>query len=158
MMTWMLAILLATSLHKAPSPLAGTWQLTGADEVRSDGSVVEPYGAHPEGLLLIDDEGRYSLQIFRSDRSHFASNDKRKGTPTDYESAVLGMSSHYGRCEVDAREGVLVFHIERASYPNWDGTVQRRSYVLKGDDLAYEIPSGAAGGVTPRSRWRRVER
>ena len=152
-----MTFLIAITLHAADSPLAGTWRLTGADEVRPDGSITEPYGARPEGLLIIDREGRYSLQIFRADRPKFASGDKHTGTAAEYEAAVQGMSSHIGVCNVDAPSGVLVFHIEHASFPNLDGVTQRRRYRLLGDDLSYEIPPSATGnGTVSRSRWRRV--
>ena len=48
-----MTFLIAITLHAADSPLAGTWRLTGADEVRPDGSIAEPYGARPKGLLII---------------------------------------------------------------------------------------------------------
>jgi hypothetical protein len=159
MMKRTLATLLFAFTASAGSgfPLAGTWTLTGADEIRPDGAIVEPYGSEPAGLLIVDKEGRYSLQIFHPDRARFASGDKRKGTPPEYEAAVMGMSSHIGRIEVDPSAATLTFHIERASYPNWDGTTQKRHYRLAGGDLCYEIPASATGnGTVPRSRWRRV--
>lgn len=141
----------------APSPLAGTWVLTAADEIQPGGERVPSYGAEPKGLLMIDREGRYSLQIFRTGRHRFASGDKRRGTPEEYVDAVMGMSTHTGRCYIDPRDDTLVFEIELAAYPNWEGTVQRRSYTLSGDHLAYRIPASASGnGTVPISEWRRV--
>ena len=43
-----MTFLIAITLHAADSSLAGTWRLTGADEVRPDGSIAEPYGARPD--------------------------------------------------------------------------------------------------------------
>ena len=100
-----MTFLIAITLHAADSPLAGTWRLPGADEVRPDGSIAEPYGARPEGLLISDRQGSYSLQVFRVDRPKFASDDKHKGTAAEYEAAVQGMSSHIGVCCVDALSG-----------------------------------------------------
>jgi hypothetical protein len=137
--------------------LAGTWTLTAADEIRADGTRVQSYGPDPQGLLIVDEDGRYSLQIFRPDRPKFAAGSKLKGTGAEYEAAVLGMSSHVGRCSIDPASGTLTFRIERASYPNWDGTEQKRKYKLTGDELTYEIPASATGdGTIPRSSWRRV--
>jgi hypothetical protein len=141
----------------ASNELAGTWTLTLADERRPDGTRAEPYGADAEGLLIVDRDGRYSLQIFRRDRPKFASGNKRTGTAHEYESAVLGMSSHIGRCSVDRKSGTITFRIERASYPNWEGTQQVRRYQLSGDELSYEVPASATGdGTIPRSVWHRV--
>jgi len=156
-----LAVLLLTLAASAQAAdntsLAGTWTLIAADEIRPDGTIVQPYGAEPKGLLIIDADGRYSLQIFRADRPKFASRDKRKGTPQEYEAAVLGMSSHIGRCSIEPQSSTLTFRIEWASYPNWDGTEQKRRYRLSGDVLSYEIPASATGdGTIPRSTWRRL--
>jgi Lipocalin-like domain len=70
---------------------------------------------------------------------------------------VLGTSTHVGRVDVDPANGVLVFHIELASFPNWEGTEQKRKYVMSGDELTYQVPTAASGnGTTPISVWRRV--
>jgi hypothetical protein len=141
----------------APSVLAGTWTLTRADEIRPDGEIVEPYGADATGLLMIDSSGRYSLQIFRQHRPRFAAGDKRRGTAAEFEAAVLGTSAHVGRCSVEPATGTLTFSIEHAAYPNWEGTVQKRKYLLNGDTLSYEIPASATGdGTIPRSFWKRL--
>src|SRR6185437_15902336 len=60
--------------------LAGTWTLVTADVMHPDGSRSHDYGDAPKGLLMVDREGRYSLQIFRSDRVPFANPDKAKAT------------------------------------------------------------------------------
>ncbi len=140
-----------------PHPLTGTWTLEAADDIRPDGVRVPAYGRAPRGLLIVDAEGRYSLQIFRSDRPRFASGDKRRGTVEEYQAAVLGMSSHVGEIAVDSSAGVLTFRIALASYPNWEGTEQRRSYELVGDLLTYRLPvqAGSSGNI-PLSSWRRV--
>lgn len=158
-LTLFAALALAVSCAPAPttSPLAGTWTLVAADDLLPDGRRVPAYGSHPRGLLLVDADGRYSLQIFRPDRQRFASGDKRRGTAEEYRGAVLGMSSHIGRCAIDPDGRTLTFRIERAAYPNWDGTEQKRKFALSGDELSYQIPASAAGtGVIPISVWRRV--
>ncbi len=137
--------------------LEGTWILRAADEIRPDGVRVPSYGPDPRGLLIIDRDGRYSLQIFRPGRPKFASGDKRRGTPEEYEATVLGMSSHIGTILFDPAHGNLTFRIEIASYPNWDATEQTRQFELFGDLLTYRIPAAATGnGSTPISVWQRV--
>jgi lipocalin-like protein len=138
----------------APS-LAGTWTLSAADDLLPDGSRVKAYGESPQGLLVLTPEGRYSLQIFRSDRAKFASGNKRRGTAAEYEAAVLGMSSHVGRYAVDAANHTITFSIERASYPNWDGTEQKRPFELSGDEFSYRV-AATPDGVIPISVWRRA--
>jgi hypothetical protein len=147
----------ASGATEGSSPLVGTWKLLVADDLRPDGTQVRAYGDHPQGILMIDRSGQYSLQLFRTERPKFASGDKRRGTPQEYEAAVLGMSSHIGHCELDPASGIVTFRIDLAAYPNWDGTVQRRQYRLEGDVLSYQIPAAASsGGNIPISVWKKV--
>ncbi|MFZ6875423.1 lipocalin-like domain-containing protein [Undibacterium sp. Di27W] len=137
--------------------LTGTWTLIAAPEIHADGSRVETFGEHPQGLLIIDDSGRYSLQIYKSGRNKFAAGDKRKGTEAEFRAAVLDTSSHYGRCFIDAERNVLVFRIEHASFPNWDGSEQARQFELKANELTYRVPASASGnGTTAISSWKKI--
>ena len=107
-------------------------------------------------MLLIDAHGNYSLQIFKSERPRFASNDKATGTPDEFREAVLGSSTHYGTLTVDPAKHKLAFHIIDSSYPNWIGQTQTRSYQLKDGELSYRVPPRANGDI-PISVWRRVD-
>ena len=150
-----LATLLATAVSAAEPSLAGTWTLVAADDLHADGARTHGYGEAPKGRLIVDDQGRYSLQIFKAERAKFAQGDKRKGTAAEFESAVLGSSTHYGTVAVDAAAHVLTFRIDGASYPNWEGTEQKRRYELKDDELSYQVPA-APDGTIPISVWKRV--
>ncbi len=137
------------------SALAGSWTLVAADLLHPDGTRTSDYGAAPKGLLLIDAQGRYSLQIFKSERPRFASGDKKSGAPAEFEAAVMGSSTHFGTLDVDASAHVLTFRIDGASFPNWENTQQRRSYQLDGEQLSYRVPARPDGTV-PVSLWRRL--
>lgn len=139
-----------------PASLTGTWTLVAADVQHPDGSRARDYGAAPRGLLLIDGHGHYSLQIFKSERPKFASGDKGTGTPVDYKAAVMGSSTHFGTISVDPSGGTLTFHIENASFPNWEGEEQKRSYELKDGTLSYRVAPRPNGDV-PISVWRRLD-
>ena len=137
--------------------LAGTWTLVAADVQHPDGSRASDYGAEPKGLLLIDKQGHYSLQIFKAERLAFGAGNKAKGTPAEYESAVMGSSTHFGTLSIDGDRGVLVFHIQGASFPNWEGQEQRRQYELKDGVLSYRVTPRPNGDV-PISIWRKSTR
>lgn len=147
--------LLATAATAAEPSLAGTWTLTAADRLKPDGTRARDYGEHPKGRLIIDAQGRYSLQIFDGDRPRVASGDKRTATPDENAGAVLGSSTHYGIVAVDEAAHVLVFRIEGASFANWEGTEQRRKYVLTADTLSYQVPTPRPDGSIPISEWKR---
>jgi hypothetical protein len=135
--------------------LAGTWTLVAADVIHSDGSRSRDYGEAPKGLLMIDNAGHYSLQVLRSDRPRFAAGAKASGSPGEYRAAVTGSSTHYGTLVVEPAERQLVFHIQGASFPNWEGQVQRRTFELRDDTLSYRVPARPDGNV-PVSVWRRI--
>jgi hypothetical protein len=149
---------LATTAPRAEggtSPLAGTWALVAADVLHTDGTRTRDYGAAPKGLLLIDTEGHYSLQIFKSERPRFGNGDKLAGTDAEYKAAVLGSSTHFGDVSVDTHSGKLTFKIDAASFPNWEGDSQSRRYELSGDELSYRV-SPRPNGDIPISVWRRL--
>lgn len=140
----------------APLSLAGTWTLVAADVQHPDGSVARDFGAKPTGLLLIDSQGRYSLQIFKSERPQFADSDKAKGTDAEYKAAVMGSSTHFGTITVDSASSTLVFHVQGASFPNWEGQQQSRHYTFKDNVLSYRVAARPNGDV-PISVWRRID-
>ena len=137
-------------------PLQGTWTLVAADKILPDGRTTRDYGENPKGRLVIDAQGRYSLQIFKSERLHFASDSKADGGADEVRSAVMGSSTHYGTMAIDERAAVLVFYIEGSSFPNWEGTTQRRQYTLDGAELRYKVPPRADGSI-PVSVWQRLD-
>jgi hypothetical protein len=155
-------ILLATFggwalLAAADEPsLHGTWTLVAADQILPSGEQVRDYGKSPKGRLIIDPQGRYSLQIFKSERPRFAGPDKASGSADEFKAAVMGSSTHFGTVTRDAGAGTLSFAIESASFPNWEGTVQTRTYTLKDGVLSYRVPPRADGSI-PVSVWRRQE-
>src|SRR5215207_10899355 len=154
----LLSVTAATSRSadaQSASPIAGTWTLVAADLLHADGTRTTDYGASPKRLLIVDAKGRYSLQIFRSERPRFASGNKVTGTAAEFQAAAIGSSTHFGRMSLDTVAHVLTVNIEGASFPNQEGTQQKRAYVLEGDQLSYTVPARAEGN-TPISVWRRV--
>jgi Lipocalin-like domain len=137
--------------------LDGTWVMVSAYEILADGRRTTNYGEHPQGLLMVDKSGRYSLQIFRPGRPHFASNLKANGTAGEYREAALGSSTHTGRISIDPTSHELTFQIESSSYPNWENTRQVRSYSFKDGILTYSVPANASGnGTVAYSVWQRA--
>jgi len=148
----------SAALAAGSDQLAGSWSLVRVDNLMPDGTRVELYGAHPRGLLMFDGQGRYSLQIVREDRARFAANDKSKGTPQEYADAVRGSNAHFGHYTVNAADKTITFHIEHASYPNWEGTEQTRSFVLGKESLVYRVPTPTSGGnAIGEVEWQRAD-
>lgn len=141
----------------AANPLVGTWTLVRVDNVRPDGSRVHLYGPRPSGLLMFDAGGHYGLQIVSAGRPAFAANDKGRGTADEYQAAVQGSNAHFGTYAVDQVKGTITFRIEHASFPNWEGTEQKRAFTLVGDHLKYTVPAPTTGGgAVGEVEWRRA--
>jgi lysophospholipase L1-like esterase len=141
----------------AANPLVGTWTLVLVDNVRPDGSRVHLYGPRPSGLLMFDAGGRYGLQIVSAGRPAFAANDKSRGTADEYQAAVQGSNAHFGTYAVDQAKGTITFRIEHASFPNWEGTEQKRAFTLVGDHLKYTVPAPTTGGgAVGEVEWQRA--
>ena len=135
----------------------GTWTLMSNAITQPDGSKYLPFGANPQGILIFDTGGRYSLQICRTtDRVKFVSNNREKGTPEENAAAIRGCNPHWGTYVVNDSERTITFNIERGLFPNWEGIQQKRSFVLTGDELKYVVPAASAGG-TAEVVWRRAK-
>ncbi|HWR17208.1 MAG TPA: lipocalin-like domain-containing protein, partial [Terriglobales bacterium] len=143
-----------TAAAQSPS-IVGTWALTAADKLLPDGTRSHDYGDAPHGLVIFTADGHYSVQIYREQRTKFASGDKTKGSPDEYKDASLGMSVHFGKYSVDPGKGTITFQIDRASFPNWDGTTQVRAFELKDDELSWKVPP-RPDGSTPITVLKRI--
>jgi len=142
---WLADAAAALAQLAAPNPLVGTWTLVLVDNVLPDSSRVHLYGPDPSGLLIFDGGGRYSLQIVSAGRPAFAANDKSRGTAEEYRAAVQGSNAHFGRYAMDPAGRHITFRIEHASFPNWEGTEQKRAFTLVGDRLTYSVPAATTG-------------
>jgi len=137
--------------------LQGTWSLVAVENQNADGTKTYPYGTNPVGLLVFDTGGRYAMQILKAERPRVAANDKNKATPEENAALVQGNNSHFGKVDVDEKAHVITFHIEHAFYPNWEGTIQSRSYTLEGDTFQYLGATTSGGTTIAKVVWKRVQ-
>jgi hypothetical protein len=136
--------------------IVGTWTLVLVDNVVPDGTRVHLFGDNPQGILTFGAEGRYALQIYRVGRAKFASGDKSKASPEENSAAVLGSNAHFGTYSVNATDGTIIFRIEHATFPNWDGTEQKRAFTVSDDELTYTVPTPTSGGTAiGEVKWKR---
>jgi hypothetical protein len=154
-----LALALIGAAPREKLSLEGTWTMVSAYERQADGTRTTNYGEHPVGLMMIDGSGSYSIQIFRPDRPKFAAGEKQRGTAEEYRSAVTGSSTHFGKVKVDAAKHQLIFDVEAASFPNWEGKRQVRDYTYVDGVLSYAVPASVSGnGTIAYSVWRKAQR
>ena len=156
--TLLLSVLLAgpianaTASDLATCGLAGTWTLEAAYDVHRDGSKTFGFGAQPTGVLMIDAQGRYALEVFRSNEPTFAIDEK--GQRKEFKPGELA-STHYGTVSLDAAALTVTFRIDHSYIQRWNGTVQVRPYTLCGDELSYQVPAQPGSDSVAVSLWQR---
>lgn len=150
------AIGLGAAAAQSPKDLAGAWTLDQLT-AEQDGKTVEPYGPHPKGRMMLDADGRFSITIVRAGVAKFASNNRTTGTAEENKAAVQGSLAYFGSYAVDPQSRMLDIRIEASTYPNFEGTSQKRLYTLSGDELVLTNPSPSGGGGAAKQVWKRVK-
>jgi hypothetical protein len=115
---------------------------------------VEILGIHPEGQLVFGDDGRYTLVAVRSNLPKLASGDRLSATANETKQIVQGSVAHFGTYVVDPATHTIEFHIRKGTFPNWDGEIQARPFVIEGDRLTYITP-GSFGYGASTAVWQR---
>jgi hypothetical protein len=138
--------------------IVGSWALVSVDNIFPDSSRVQPYGNDPKGLLVFDAKGNYAIQILKAQRAKIISGDKNKCTPEENASIVQGTNSHFGKYIFDEINKTITFKIESASFPNWEGTEQKRTYTYDGNKIKYVVTNTTQGGqsVIAEVVWRKL--
>jgi hypothetical protein len=140
---------------QAAKSLVGSWTLVTNFTTYAAGKKEANYGEKPMGQVTFSSNGRYTLLISRPDLPKFASNNRAKGTPEENKAVVGGMIAHFGTYKVDDKAKAIVFHIEASSYPNWNGTEQKRPYSVTATELKWNTPA-ASGGGSADLVWKRT--
>jgi hypothetical protein len=135
--------------------IEGAWILVSSiNEV--DGRKTDQFGPHPNGMLVLGSNGRFMLTIIGAALPKFASNNRANGTPEENKAVVSRSIAMIGSYAVDADGSTLTLRTENATFPNWDGTEQRRLIAtLNAEELRYVTPNASGGGVGTVT-WKRA--
>ena len=126
--------------------VVGTWTLASADV----------FGPNPKGSLMFDANGRVSAVLMRSDLPKYASNNRNQGTAEENKATVQGMIVWFGTYSVSGTD--LILHIEGSSFPNWNGSNQKRTNLsVTGDELRWTQPTPSMGGPPVQVVWKRAK-
>jgi len=138
--------------------LIGTWTLVSVDNMYPDSSRVHPYGENPKGMLIFDERSNYAVQIYKAVRPKIVSGDKNVCTPEESKALIQGSNAHFGKYIVDEAKRTITFKIDHASFPNWEGANQERTYIYSGNMIKYVVTSTTQGGkaVVAEVAWRRL--
>jgi len=117
------------------NPLTGTWYLCDCRGRGTDGGESLPYGEHPAGMLMYDDDGNMSVTLMRAFRRSFATTDAMQATEEEIAAAWREFDAYSGTYTLDTGKGTVTHHVREAKFPNWIGTDQLRHYTLEGNRL-----------------------
>lgn len=126
--------------------IVGTWKYVSVDLVRPDGTRTPLYGPNPQGLATFDSAGNYLLMTARGGQPRFASSNREEGTAEENKAVVQGSIAHFGRYTIDEAGKSITFHIQTSTFPNWNGTDQKRPLTISGDTLKWVTPSSTGSG------------
>ena len=148
-----------TLAESAQDQLVGTWMLVSVYIEGPDGSRFDAFGANPTGILIMDGNGRISVQFIGSDLPKFVSNDRLEGTPEENRAVIKGMLCYFGTYSVSDVDHSLNIHVEGSSFPNWTGTDQKRFLTLTEDEMKWINPTASTGGpgFTGHTVWKRAK-
>ena len=141
-----LALCSSSAAAQSAKDIVGTWTIVSA----------EAFGPTPKGVLIFDANARYSLMLMRPDLPRYASNNRTQGTPEEYKAVSGGSISYFGTYSVSGSD--LILRVEYSSFPNWNGTEQKRTnFTLAGDELKYTNTAPSVGGPAAVLVWKRAK-
>ena len=113
-------------------------------------------GPNPRAMLILTEDGHYTLVVMRESLPKFASNNRTVATAEENQAVVAGSLGHFGKYTVDENDRSITFHVDSATFANWDKLPQKRSLALNGDQLSYKV-AAASGGGTAEVVWKRIK-
>jgi len=144
-----------TASAQQSEALAGNWMLVSSVTER-DGNRTDQFGADAKGMMSLDAGGHFMLTIIGPALPRFASGSRATPTSDESKAVVGGSIAMIGTYSVDPSARTLTFNVERATFPNWNGTAQKRLIVTaSGDELKYVTPTASSGGVGTVT-WKRA--
>jgi hypothetical protein len=138
------------------SDIAGTWALVSS-VTEKDGVRTDQFGSGAKGMLALDADGHFMLTIIGPELPKFVSNNRAGGTPDENKAVVSKSIAMIGTYTVSSADKILTFKVESATFPNWNGTEQKRLLSTGDkDELKYITPTASSGGVGTVT-WRRAK-
>jgi hypothetical protein len=135
--------------------IVGSWTQVSVTNTAPDGKIVHPFGPN-DGFVMFDGNGRFVKVVARSKLPKFASNNRNTGSAEENRAVVQGSVGYFGTYTVNENE-TLTLHIERSSFPNWNGTDQK--YIIAtitDDEMKLNSLTPSIGG-TAEQAFKRIK-
>jgi len=115
------------------NPFLGTWKLVSFEVRSAGGKVYHPWGEHPAGYIMYNQDGYMSVSMMDPRRPAFEAGDLPKGTEQEKVTAADRYISYAGKYEI--AESKIVHHVDVSLFPNWVGGYQERNFKFEGNRL-----------------------
>jgi Lipocalin-like domain len=136
--------------------LLGTWTLVSHESVRADGTRTPVYGVNPKGTAFFDAGGHFIITVMRADRDKYAIDFPSEGTAEENKGTAQGTMTYFGTYSVDEADRTIALHIEASSFPNWNGSDQKRIFAISGGQLTLTARALQTGGYADVV-WKRAK-
>jgi hypothetical protein len=144
------------ALAQSGSDVVGTWTLVSS-VTEKDGTRTDQFGSGAKGMLNLDADGHFMLTIIGPDLPKFASNNRAGGTSEENKAVVSKSIAMIGTYSINSADKTLIFKVDSATFPNWNGTEQKRLLSSSSkDELKYITPTASSGGVGTVT-WKRAK-
>ncbi len=144
------------ALAQSASDVVGTWTLVSS-VTEKDGTRTDQFGSGAKGMLTLDADGHFMLTIVGPGLPKFASNNRADGTSEENKAVMSKSIAMIGTYSVSSADKTLIFKVDGATFPNWNGTEQKRLLSSSSkDELKYVTPTASSGGVGTVT-WKRAK-
>jgi hypothetical protein len=107
-------------------------------------------------MIVFERNGRVISVTTRPGIPKFASNNRATGTVEENKAVVQGSIAYYGTYSVNESEKSVTYQIDAATFPNWQGTAQKRIMAFSEDEFTQSVADGSAGGAVV-IKYKRVK-
>jgi len=145
------------SAPKTANQIVGTWKAV-AITLDQNGKKTDLYGPNPKGITIFTPDGYFARVITRSALPKFASNNRETGTPEENKAVVGGSVALFGTYTCNAADKTCMWNVESSTFPNWIGAVQKRIFVVNGDEMRETNPTASTGSGQSLNVWKRVRK
>ena len=138
--------------------LVGTWTLVSWDQRNADGTTFQQFGASPKGIAFFDAGGHYIITVMRSDRLKYAIDNfgqLAQATAEENKATAQGTITYFGTYSVNDADRTIDIRVEASSFPNWNGTDQKRFFEVTEAQLKLTVRPPHGGNVDVL--WKRAK-
>ena len=133
----------------------GSWELKKWTAELNDGTIFFPFGEDAVGRITYDINGEMSVQLMKSNRQKFHSEDPLQAKPEEVLVAFNEFLSYCGSFKVHTNPDQVVHQIKISSFPNWIGQNQIRKFEFTDDKLI--LSTDTIGSSKHKLIWQKLK-